>query len=101
MAFHALSQELCSAAAIWHGAGLVKQIDSIANMKGALHLHFGTEDPLIPLVDREILRELLKDKDDVCFWEYEGAKHGFTHRSGASFVHEAFADCTEKLIGLL
>lgn len=101
MAFHALSQELCSAAAIWHGAGLVKQIDSIANMKGALHLHFGTEDPLIPSVDREILRELFKDKDDVYFWEYEGAKHGFTHRSGASFVHEAFVDCTEKLIGLL
>ena len=89
MAFHALGQGLCSSAAIWHGAGLVKQIDVIASMTGPLHLHFGTEDPLIPEVDREILRELFKDHKDVRFWEYEGAKHGFTHRSGPSFVQEA------------
>ena len=101
MAFHALSQGLCSSASIWHGAGLVKQIDSIASMDGALHLHFGTADPLIPDVDREILREFFKNKENVFFWEYEGLKHGFTHRSGPSFDQEALKDCSEKLIGLL
>ena len=101
MAFHALSQGVCSSAAIWHGAGLVKQIDSIATINGTLHLHFGVEDPLIPAVDREILKELFKDKKDVCFWEYQGARHGFTHRSGPSFDPDALKDCSEKLMGLL
>ena len=101
MAFHAISQGLCSSAAIWHGAGLVKQIDSISSIDGRLHLHFGTEDPLIPEVDREILQELFRDNAKVHFWEYEGAKHGFTHRTGPSFDHDAWKDCTEKLFGLL
>ena len=101
MAFHALGEGLCSGASIWHGAGLVKQIDSIAAMNGALNLHFGTNDPLIPEVDREILREFFKEKERVRFWEYEGAKHGFTHRSGTSFDQNALRDCLEKLMELL
>lgn len=101
MAFHALSLGLCDAASIWHGAGLVRQIDSIPSMDGTLHLHFGEEDPLIPPVDREILRELLKDKRNAHIWEYEHARHGFTHRSGPAFVPHALQDSMDKLMGLL
>ena len=101
MAFHSLHLGLCDAAAIWHGAGLVRQIDSIPSMKGPLHLHFGKEDPLIPPVDREILRELLQNKEHSHIWEYDDARHGFTHRSGSAFVPSALKHCTETLIGLL
>ena len=101
MAVCSLGAYLADAAVVWHGAGLVQHLDALQNIKGSLNLHFGTEDPLIPKLDREILAKVLQDKDNVRQWEYEGAKHGFTHRSGYSFDEFSFLDCMNKLSALL
>lgn len=101
MAVCSLGAGLADAAVVWHGAGLVQHLDALQNIQGPLLLHFGTEDPLIPKIDREILTEVLKEKQNVQQWEYEGAKHGFTHRSGHSFDEFAFLDCMNKLSELL
>ena len=101
MAFVSLGEQNVDAAVVWHGAGLVRHIEEIPKMEVALLLHFGSDDPLIPKIDREILTELLKDKANAEILEYEGARHGFTHRSGVAFHENAMNDCLKKLFGLL
>lgn len=101
MAFTSLGSSNVDDAVIWHGSGLVRHIDEISKMEGKLLLHFGVDDALIPSIDREILGEFLKDKSNAQMLEYEGARHGFTHRSGPAFHEAAMNDCLEKLLGLL
>jgi carboxymethylenebutenolidase len=101
MAFTSLGRRYVDSAVVWHGAGLVRHIEEIPNMEGDLLLHFGTDDALTPKIDREILTELLKEKKNARILEYEGARHGFTHRSGAAFHEGAMNDCLEKLLELL
>jgi len=101
MAFCSLADDDVDAAAIWHGGGLVRHIDRVADIKAPLQLHFGIEDPLIPAVDREVLGEFFSKHDNVSIMEYEGARHGFTHRSGPAFHPEVAAKCIKSLEELL
>ncbi|WP_370631132.1 dienelactone hydrolase family protein [Synechococcus sp. MU1642] len=95
----------------FYGAGLVQMrpgggqpsLNLLPEVQAQLTCVFGTADPLIPIEDREAIREALRNADPagqrLRFVEYAGADHGFMCEARSSFDPQASAQGWRLLLG--
>ncbi|MBO9998803.1 MAG: dienelactone hydrolase family protein [Cyanobacteria bacterium SID2] len=98
------------AVASFYGAGIAVlcpgeenqvTIDFTKDIAGTIYLFFGTEDPLVPLLQvDEIEAALTEHKIDYKIFRYEGAGHGFFCDRRASYLEEAARDAWQHTLQL-
>lgn len=86
----------CDAAVGFYGGGIAANKD--LKLKRPIQLHFGADDPYIPLTDITAIREAHPNLD---VFSYEGAGHGFCCDERGSFNAPSCALATDRTLGFL
>jgi carboxymethylenebutenolidase len=66
-----------------------------------MRLHFGSQDPVVPLEAVEKVREAFEGRPEVEIVVHQGASHGFSHPQGPSYDETAERAAMEAVKGLL
>ena len=97
IAFNMLFEEHVHAASIWHGTGIGRYVDELQALDKPLELHYGELDPLVPNIEKEMIHELCKDKQNVRVVHYPHARHGFSLSLGSTFAPECYSSLVSCL----
>lgn len=90
LAFLAATRLGAQAVAAFHATRIDRHLSEAGNVRGALSLHYGDSDPLVPMTEVGRIQECFKDDARVEIGVYPGAAHGFSFRGRPSY-HEAAA----------
>ncbi len=102
LAFLAATRLGAKAVATFHATHIDRHLNEAGRIDGCVTLHYGGNDPLVPLEQVDAIRARLSSDSRVDIHVYPGAAHGFSFRGQPSF-HEIAAtesDCrAEEVIG--
>lgn len=90
LAFLAATRLGAQAVAAFHGTRIDRHLDEAASLRGTLSLHFGGNDPLVPLEEVQRIEERFRGDPRVEIGIYQGASHGFSFPGRPSY-HEVAA----------
>ncbi len=87
----------------WHGSYMTDFLARSSEMRCPMRLHFGSEDPFVPMQAVETIRSAFAGRHDVHIIVHEGATHGFSHRAAPQAYDQqaerASMDSVRELIG--
>jgi carboxymethylenebutenolidase len=74
----------------FHATHIHKHLDEVAKARGAISLHYGGADPLVPIAQVTAVKSALAANPRAEVEVYEGAQHGFSFKGRPSY-HELAA----------
>jgi carboxymethylenebutenolidase len=95
LAFLAATRLNASAVATFHATHVDRHLDEADKIGGYVSLHYGGDDPLVPMSQVEAIRASLASDPRVDIHVYPGAAHGFSFRGQPSF-HELAATESDR-----
>jgi carboxymethylenebutenolidase len=95
LAFLAATRLAAKAVATFHATHVDRHLDEAAKIAGRLTLHYGGNDPLVPMDQVELIRSKLASDQHVDVHVYPGAAHGFSFSSQPSY-HQAAATGSDQ-----
>lgn len=90
LAYLAATRLGAMAVATFHATHIDRHLDEAANAKGRLTLHYGGNDPLVPLERVDAIRKRFAASLRIDIHVYDGAGHGFSFPTQPSY-HEVAA----------
>jgi carboxymethylenebutenolidase len=90
LAFLSATRLGAEAVATFHATRIERHLSEAGNLRGALSLHYGGNDPLVPMSEVSQVQQCFKDDGRVEIAVYPGAGHGFSFRGRPSY-HESAA----------
>lgn len=96
LAFLAATRLGAQAAAAFHGTRIHRHLDEAGRLGGTLSLHFGGNDPLVPLEEVKQIEDRFRADPRVEIAVYEGAGHGFSFRGRPSYHELAATQSSRK-----
>ena len=85
----AAADKLIDGVVTWHGSRMHNWVDRADEMTCPMRLHFGGDDPFVPMDQVNVVRDALGHRDGVDIVIHPGASHGFSH--GGPAYQEAAA----------
>lgn len=82
---HAAAEGEVDGVVTWHGTRLEQALDRSDAMRCPMRLHFGDEDPVVPLESVDRVRAAFAEHDEVEVVVHPGATHGFSHRAARAY----------------
>lgn len=95
LAFLAAARLGAMAAAGFHATHIHEHLAEAQGMRAAMTLHYGADDPLVPVSEVAAIKAALLPNPRVDVHLYDGAKHGFSFRSTSSY-HEIAASRSQR-----
>jgi len=95
LAFLATTRLGADAMAGFHATHVQKHLDEAGRARGAISLHYGAADALVPMQEVAKVKSALLDNPRAEVHIYDGAQHGFSFRTRPSF-HEVAATRSRK-----
>jgi carboxymethylenebutenolidase len=89
LAYLAATRLGADAVAGFHATKVHAHLDELANAKGAISMHYGDADPLVPMDQVEQVRKAFAGKPGADVHVYAGAQHGFSFQGRPSYHEEA------------
>jgi carboxymethylenebutenolidase len=83
-AFLGLTRLAADAAVSFHGSNIHRHLDEADAVTKPFSFHYTAEDPLVPLDQITLIREVLRGKDGEIY-VYEGAQHGFAREDSTRY----------------
>ena len=77
------------AAASFHGVGIGEYLSEANRVAGRLSLHFGDNDPIVPMNEVDAIVAALRANKQVDIGIYAGAEHNFTRKGGPTYQEKA------------
>jgi carboxymethylenebutenolidase len=96
LAFLAATRLGAQAVAAFHGTRIHRHLDEADRVPGALSLHFGGNDPLVPLEEVKLIEDRFRGDPRVDIAVYDGAGHGFSFPGRPSYHQLAATQSAEK-----
>lgn len=100
LAFLAATRLGADAMAGFHATRVHKHLDEAGNARGVISLHYGGDDPLVPMDEVATVQAALAGNPRAEVHVYPGAQHGFSFKGRPSF-HETAATRSSKRAGEL
>jgi carboxymethylenebutenolidase len=89
LAFLAATRLGAKAVATFHATHIDRHLDEAGKIAGAITMHFGGNDPLVPLDKVELIRSKLSSDARVEVRVYPGAGHGFSFQGQPAYNETA------------
>lgn len=89
LAFLAATRYGAEAVAGFHATRVHTHLDELARAKGAISLHYGDSDSLVPMNEVDEVRAALAGRSNAAVHVYEGAPHGFSFKDRPSYHEQA------------
>lgn len=96
LAFLAATRLGAQAAAAFHGTRIHRHLDEADRLRGTLSLHFGGNDPLVPLDEVQQIQDRFRGDARVEIAVYDGAGHGFSFQGRPSYHEVAATQSSRK-----
>jgi carboxymethylenebutenolidase len=96
LAFLAATRLEARAVATFHATHIDRHLDEADRIGGYVSLHYGGDDPLVPMSQVEAIRDRLKSDPHVDIHVYPGAAHGFSFRGQPSFHEHAATESDRR-----
>ncbi len=75
----AAADGLADGVVTWHGTRMNEFLARASEMRCPMRLHFGSEDPFVPMPAVEAIRSAFAGHHDVRIIVHDGATHGYSH----------------------
>jgi len=95
LAFLAATRLGAEAVATFHATHIDRHLDEVGKVAGRLTLHYGSNDPLVPMEKVDAIRARFAGHADVDIHVYAGAEHGFSFAGRPSY-HEVAATSSDR-----
>lgn len=95
LAFLAATRLGAKAVATFHATHIDRHLDEAGRISGLVTLHYGGNDPLVPMEQVEAITKRLASDSRVDVHVYAGAGHGFSFSTQPSY-HEAAATGSDR-----
>jgi carboxymethylenebutenolidase len=96
LAFLAATRLGAQAVAAFHGTRIHRHLDEADRIRGTLSLHFGGNDPLVPLDEVRQIQDRFRGDPRVEISVYDGAGHGFSFPGRPSYHEVAATQSSRK-----
>ena len=96
LAFLAATRLGAEAAAAFHGTRIHRHLGEADRLRGTLSLHFGGDDPLVPLSEVKQIQDRFRADPRVEIAVYDGAGHGFSFPGRPSYHEVAATQSSRK-----
>jgi carboxymethylenebutenolidase len=96
LAFLAATRLGAQAVAAFHGTRIDRHLDEAHRVPGTLSLHFGGNDPLVPLEEVSRIQDRFRGDPRVEISVYAGAGHGFSFAGRPSYHELAATQSSRK-----
>ena len=99
----AAADQLVDGVVTWHGSRMHNWVTRAAEMQCPMKLHFGGDDPFVPMDQVDVVRGAFEGRDDVEIVVHPGASHGFSHGGAAHdpAAAEAGMSAAREMLALL
>jgi carboxymethylenebutenolidase len=96
LAFLAATRLGAEAVAAFHGTRIHRHLDEADRLRGTASLHFGGNDPLVPLDEVRQIQARFRGDPRVEIAVYDGAGHGFSFQGRPSYHELAATQSSRK-----
>jgi carboxymethylenebutenolidase len=96
LAFLAATRLGAQAVAAFHGTRIHRHLDEAGRVRGTVSLHFGGNDPLVPLDEVKQIQDRFQGDPRVEIAVYDGAGHGFSFQGRPSYHEVAATQSSRK-----